>query len=156
DWQNEFNTHFPEDKHPKWPELNSFKGKLAQSPQVLLEALQYLLSILRTLNKLYVYTHLRHDENITNETHKAAHQQITNIINEFQADSSWFEPELLTLSEETLAAYINSPVLADYSFYIEKIVKVRKHTLTPDNEHLLALSSKSLQGYEKIFAAIDD
>lgn len=45
--------------------------------------------------------------------------------------------------------------MTEYRFYIEKIVRVKKHLLSPEEE-LMALSAKALQASHKAFSALND
>jgi oligoendopeptidase F len=138
------------------PELSKYKGRLGESPKTLKKALELLFSTSRKLTHLFTYAHLRHDEDITHDAHKRAFNQITSIFHDFAQETAWFEPELLALSNKTLNALIASPILADYKFHLEKIVRIKKHMLSPENEELLAMAGKALQTPAKAFSAIND
>ncbi len=156
EWEQDFNTHFPDKKPPRWPELQQFQGTLSKGPQVVRECLEFLFNTQRTIEKLYVYAHLRHDEDITNDTYKTAYQKMMAIYHQFAQEASWFEPELLALPESALNELLNSDEIAPYKFHLEKIVRIKDHTLSPENEMLLALSGKALQTAHKAFSAIND
>ena len=65
-------------------------------------------------------------------------------------------PELMTLSDETVNAFLASPELKDYRFHLEKIFRLKKHTLSPEKEELVALAGKAFQTSHKAFSAIND
>lgn len=155
-WQQDFDAVCHDGKHPRWPELTSYQGRLGEKPETLKSALELLLSLDRKLSKLYTYAHLRHDEDITNDAHKSAFKKITSVIHDFHQEASWFEPELLSLSEEKIKSLLNSPVLANYRFYLEKIVRVKPHVLPAEQEKIMALSGQVLQSTHKAFSAIND
>lgn len=156
EWESDFKKHFPDREPPRWPELLQFQGKLEQGPETVKACLESLFNTSRTIEKLYTYAHLRHDENITNDTHKTAYQKMLAIYHQFAQESSWFEPELLALPQETLDSMLSSPELKPYRFHLEKIIRIKDHTLSPENEMLLALSGKALQTAHKAFSAIND
>ena len=60
------------------------------------------------------------------------------------------------LPESLLTEYLASPSLADYRFHLEKMLRMKKHTLSPDNEKLMALAGQALQTSHKAFSAIND
>lgn len=155
-WQKQFDQVARESKHPHWPEIEMFRGSLDKGPEKLRQALELILSLDRTLSKLYTYAHLRHDEDITQDTFKAAFSRISAIIYDFRQEVSWFDPEILALSDETLKNYLSSPVLASYKFHLEKIIRMKPHTLSSDGEELLALAGKALQTSHKTFSALSD
>ncbi len=155
-WQKECLNFIREKDQPRWPEIANYKGRLGESPQTLKAALDLVFSIERKLSLYYTYAHLRHDEDIADEAHKTGYNRILSALHDFNQETAWFEPELLALSDNTIKAYLDSPVLAEYRFHIEKIVRVKKHMLSPQEEELLALSGKALQATQKAFGAIND
>ncbi len=156
EWERAFNNAFGSTSGTRWPALAAYKGRLGESAELLKAALDQLMAIDRQLSKLYTYAHLRHDEDIVNDVFKSAHASITNILHEFSQEAAWFDPELLSLSDQRIAQYLEDPVLADYRFHIEKIVRLKKHTLTPDKEELMALAGPALQSAHKAFSSMND
>lgn len=155
-WQKEFETTANEGATPHWPQLNQFKGKLGQDAQTLKQGLDLCLSLERKLHHLYTYAHLRHDEDITNETYKKAYSRTSAILNDFQQETAWFEPELLAIPDQKMSALLASDTLKPYRFYIEKIIRIKPHMLPPEQEELLALAGRPLQSVHRAFSAIND
>lgn len=155
-WQKDFQSLYPEGKRPRWPEIAAFKGRLAESIGTFKQCLELMMALSRKLSRLYTYAHLRHDEEITDDAHKTSMGRILGCMHDFNEETSWFEPELLGLPEATLQTYLKAPELAEYRFHIEKIARLRPHTLTPEKEELLALAGKALQAPSKTFSAIND
>jgi oligoendopeptidase F len=156
EWENDFSQIMKEKPSPYWPEIASFKGRLAESPDTLKQALDTLNNLSRRLSKLYTYAHLRHDEEITDDAHKIAFNKILSALHEFAQECSWFEPELLAIDQNTLDTMLNAPVLAPYKFHIEKSVRIKKHMLPPKEEELLARAAKAMQSPHKAFSALND
>lgn len=138
-----------------WPQLQSFQGQLSDRKK-LKEAIDLLLSESRELEKLYTYIHLRHDEEITEEKHKAAYQQITNDLYDFQQATAWVAPELLRMAPDEVDPLLSEPELSSYRFYLEKILRLRLHTLSPEQEELLSQAAKAQQAPQKAFGAINN
>lgn len=141
---------------PYWPEIQSFRGALDQGPEKVKGALDLLMKIDRELSKLYTYAHLRHDEDIVAPKFKEIYERIITLAHAFSQETAWFQPELLSLPETILTGYLSSPLLADYHFHLEKMIRMKKHTLSPDNETLLAFAGQALQTSHKAFSAIND
>lgn len=155
-WQTEFKQLCPEGKRPRWPALAKFKGHLAEGAGQVKECLDQMFALSRGLSKLYTYAHLKHDEDIANDQYKVALGQITGYLHDMHEETAWFEPELLSLPDETLKGYLGSPLLSDYRFHLEKIVRMRPYTLSSEKEELLALAGKALQAPHRAFSAIND
>lgn len=141
---------------PHWPSLQAYRGKFHEGPANVRHALEALLAIDRELSKLYTYAHLRHDEDIADNQFKHHYEQILNLAHAFAQETAWLQPELLSLPDSVLEKYLKSPLLTDYQFYLEKLIRMKKHTLSPDNEKLLALAGQALQAPHKAFSAIND
>ncbi|NGX55191.1 MAG: Oligoendopeptidase F, plasmid [Chlamydiae bacterium] len=155
-WENEFSKITIKETTPKWPKLAAFHGRLREGTEVLKEALETFLTLQRELEKLYTYAHLRHDEDITDDEHKAAFQKISSLLYDFQQECAWFDPELLALPDDIIDGYLQSPMLAPYRFHLEKIVRMRPYTLSADKEELLAMAGKPFQAAPKAFSALNN
>lgn len=156
EWEKELNELLTLPTEKRWINILNFQGRLSEGPDTLLSLLETLFSLERKLSNLYTYAHLRHDEDVSNDRHKTGYSKIGILIHDFSQATSWVEPELLSLPEETIQQYLSSDILKEYSFYLEKVVRQKPHTLPPSEEKLLALSGKALQGYNKAFSAIND
>lgn len=139
-----------------WSGLEAFKGTLGQGPEKVKQALVLFFQMSRQLEKLYTYAHLKHDEDITDNSYKQAHNRITTRYHDFSEELSWFQPELLALPESTLNTYLSSPLLAEYRFHLEKIIRIKKHTLSTESEKLMAIAAQAMQAPHKAFSAIND
>lgn len=156
-WDHELHNVLPHSKNlPRWPEFASFQGTLHQGPQQLEKALDVYMDIDRKLSKLMTYAHLKHDEDITQPDFKISYEQILTIMHHFTEESSWLQPEIMSLPEKLVEEYLDSPCLAKYRFFLEKMVRLKKHTLSTELEKLLALSGQPLQTAHKAFSAIND
>lgn len=157
EWEKDYNNVVKgfEDK-PIWTELQQYQGRLGSDSATLKKALDLLMKQARLISKVYTYAHLRHDEDIAHDAHKVAYNKAITAIYSFQEAISWFEPELLALPENTLKQLIDDPAVADYKFHLEKIVRMKPHTLPPEQEQLMALGSRSLQTAHKTFSALND
>lgn len=156
DWKKDFTKWQGEEKSPHWPKFASFRGQLEQGPQEIESLLKYYLELERNLSKLYTYAHLRHDEDVANDAHKQAYVRITALLNDLRQEASWIEPELLQMPESKLKNYLNVPELAPYKIYLEKIIRFKPHTLSADQESLLAAAGLALDTSERAFGAFNN
>jgi oligoendopeptidase F len=156
-WEKAFKSFIPSlQQKPLWPEFAAAQGTLKQGPQKLKEILETIMDIDRELSKLYTYAHLKHDENIDDPDFKKAYEQIMFVAHAFAQEISWFQPEIISLPEDTQAHYLASPVLADLHFHLEKIMRIKKHTLSHESEKLIALAGQALQTSYKAFNSMCD
>lgn len=155
-WQQDLDTWGREEKEPHWPEIIPFRQTWMQKPENLKILLELCIDIDRHLSKLYTYAHLRHDEDVAEEIAKKGHSRIVSLLYAFRQETAWIEPEMLQLPEEELNRIIKSPILSDYAFYLEKIVRLKKHTLPAPEEELLAMSGKALETASQAFGAFNN
>lgn len=155
-WEKAFEKALPLINKPRWPKMAAFKGQLGESPQTLKDALDLQCDLSRELSRLYTYAHLRHDEDITNDINKTAFNKILALYHDFAEEIAWFEPELLALSDIQIKQMLESSILAGYQFHLEKVIRIKKHMLSPEGEELLAMAAKALQAPHKAFSAIND
>jgi len=156
-WEEALKCFVPDPQQiPHWPALQVYQGTFEQEPGKLKEALEVMMMIDRELSKLYTYAHLRHDENISDPEFKKSYEQILALTHAFAQETAWFQPELLALPERLLNQYLASPILANYRFYLEKMIRMKKHTRSSEEEKLLALAGQALQTSYKAFSAIND
>lgn len=156
-WQKELHRLVPDlVTKPHWPTLQKYMGKLGDGPAVLKEAIVCFLELDRSLTKLYTYAHLRHDENIADAAQKKNYEIISTLMHAFAEESAWFQPELLALPDHLMADYLASPLLKEYRFMLEKWLRMKKHTLSSEQEKLLAGAGQALSAAHKTFSAISD
>jgi oligoendopeptidase F len=156
DWKKEFTKAQGSAEAPHWPKLAPFKGRLKEGPAVVLQLLEAVLDLERHLSKLYTYAHLRHDEDVGNDTYKEAYLRITGLLHDFRQEICWIEPELLSLSTGELKKLLDAPELQSYKFYLEKIIRFKPHTLDAQQEELMASASLALDATERAFGAFNN
>ncbi|MDF2577167.1 MAG: yjbG [Chlamydiales bacterium] len=139
-----------------WPQLEALRHTFAKKGENVKLALDLYFSLDRIISKLYTYAHLRHDEDITHDLHKQKFQKISSLYHLFAQESSWIQPELLTLSKQTLEDYIKDPLLKEYKFYLEKVCHLKEHSLSAEKEELVALAAQPLDAIRKSFSALNN
>jgi oligoendopeptidase F len=152
-WAQELTTIQGQKGSPRWPELKMFQGKLSD-PKAVAAYMEKYLKLDRMLNKLYTYAHLRMDEDLGNDEFKKNYGLIISLAHDFQLETSWVEPELLSLSDREIQRLMQEPSLAPYRFALERIVRMKPHTLSSEKEELIALSGKALDATGKAFSAL--
>ncbi|MCE2983064.1 MAG: oligoendopeptidase F family protein, partial [Parachlamydia sp.] len=156
-WEEAFNNFSSQaSNEPVWGTVLAYQGTFSHGAERVKQALDLVMILDRELSKLYTYAHLRHDEDIADPLFKKYYEQITTLAHSFSQAISWMQPELLELNENILSEYLDSPPLLPYRFYIEKMVRIKKHTLSNENEKLMAQAGQALQTSYKAFNAMTD
>ncbi|MCP5506286.1 MAG: oligoendopeptidase F [Chlamydiales bacterium] len=157
DWKKEF-TELTKDRNDKgcFPHLGSYQGKIGEGAEHLESLLNDTLDIERRLYKLFTYAHLRHDEDVANETYKEAYDRISLLYYDYMNETSWVQPEILQLPEDCLEKYLKDAKLSDHHIYLKKLAVLKPHTLSADKEHLMSLAGKALETSQKAFGLFNN
>ena len=118
--------------------LTEYSGRLGESAEVLLEFFTKRDELSIILEKLYVYAHMKSHEDTAESKYQGPANRISTLGMEFGAALSFVTPELLSLPEGALEAYIASPVLKDYAFGLKEVLRQRAHVLSKDAEEIVA------------------
>ncbi|HCQ89070.1 MAG TPA: oligoendopeptidase F, partial [Clostridium sp.] len=133
------------------PKLLDYKGKL-KDPNMLLGYLESYVKVSNLVEDLYVYAHLRSDENTANTKYQVLLDRIRAYLTEVNSITSFFVPEILTLSEEDINKAIDElEPLRLYEKYLKDILEQKPHILSEEGEKLLASAENSLSAPGNIF-----
>lgn len=141
----------------KLEEVSGFEGKLAEGAKVFQQAFETLLDVSRQIGSIYVYAHLKSDQDTGNGTYQALNDRARLLATKAGEATSWFEPEVLSLPEETLAGYFKeNPELDQYKHAINQMTANREHVLSAEMEALLAGASDVLSSSSQIFNVLNN
>lgn len=139
------------------PKLTEFKGKLGDSANNLLEALQYEDEISMRLGKLYTYAHMRYDQDTTNSVYQALNDRATNLYSQVSSSTAYIVPEILSISEDTLQTFLKeNRDLSVYEHALEEITRQRPHVLSEAEEALLAEASEVMSASSNTFGMLNN
>lgn len=117
--------------------LESMKGTL-NSPQAVFLLFEARSDLYRLMEKLYVYAHLREDENTTDTENQARMARIRRKYVEVSGRLAWIDPELLAHSEAELRAWATDEVLEQDQYLMQQLLRQKAHTLSNEEETLLS------------------
>lgn len=119
--------------------LDQFKGKLGENSANLFECLQYQNEIGARLGKVYVYAHLKSDQDTTNSFYQGLNDRAATLASLFGQASSFIVPELLSIPEEKINQFIEeNDDLKTYKHALDETNRQRPHVLTESEEAILA------------------
>ena len=133
-----------------------FRGRFVEGPAIIREALDAFYGLQETLGKLIIYALLRRDEDLTNTVSLTRADKAMQINVMTSEHLSFVTPELVSLSEEAMAAAIASEELEPYRFQLEDIERGRAHVRSEEVETVLAQLSEVLGGASQAMNALDD
>lgn len=134
-----------------------FSGRLGESPQVLLEALQKKDHIWLILEKLYTYARMKKDEDNRVNKYQAMSDKAGTLIAKTSSYLSFFIPELLEIPEEKLKGFLAAEEgLRLYEHGIHDILREKAHVLSKTEENLLAQMSEITGATNDVFTMINN
>lgn len=137
--------------------IANYQNKLANSAQDLYEVIKASEEMDLKLETLYIYAHLKNDQDTTNATYKEMYAKTYNLYVQFSTQWSFLTPELMDLEDEVVEKYLNElPELDVYKFDLEKIRKVKPYTLDKESEKLIAMAGSALSASQATFSALNN
>jgi oligoendopeptidase F len=138
------------------PELTKFQGTLKSSGSHLLEFIKKMQAIEETIGRLFLYAHMRNDEDKSIPQFQEMYDRTRSLLVEFSQSIAFFQPEILELSNEQLEHFLKKEKgLELYRHFLDNIYRTKKHTLNASEERLLALSGEVMSAPAEIFATWD-
>lgn len=134
-----------------------YSGHLAESADMLFSAYKERDAIWRKLEKIYVYSRMRRDENNADSTYQAMNDKCGAVIAAVSASTAFFTPELLAAPDEVILGYIDEKdQLKEYEFAIKDTLRQKAHILTEAEENLLAQMSEVTKSTNDIFTMLNN
>lgn len=134
-----------------------YKGTLGNGATAFLEALEFVLTMYRKVELIYVYSHLKNDQDTTNTTYQALYARAGSLLSKVSEAIAWYEPEVLQLSDEQIWQYFEEePKLEVYRHYVKQMVDNRSHILSADQEALLAGAGEIFGASSGTFAVLNN
>jgi oligoendopeptidase F len=139
------------------PKLGQYKGTLASSAQRLADALDSVNALSKEFSRVYIYASMKSDEDTRDSKYQAMQQEMQQLAAQFGAETSYVEPEILKTDRATIDTLIASePRLKVYTFYLQDILRRREHTLSDNEERLLAASSLATSAPSNIYGILSN
>ncbi len=121
------------------PKFQKFQGKLGSSAKTLQECLDFMTNVVKRYYQLSVYTNLLADQDTRQSEPMAMRQQIEQVGNRLKAAMAFIEPEILSIPSEVMQKFFKeNKALAVYKHYIDNIQRMKPHTLSPEEEKIIA------------------
>ncbi|AJS59449.1 oligoendopeptidase F [Paenibacillus sp. IHBB 10380] len=139
----------------KTKKTNDFQGTL-DSVQAVKACFELEDELSYHVERLFVYAHMHHDEDTTNPTYQALTQKAKKLSVEVSEALSFITPEVLSLPDDKLDAFIADPALTDYKFTLQEMKREKAHILTKAEEALLAQVGNLSQAPQTIFGMLNN
>lgn len=139
------------------PGFARYQGRLGEGADVLLEMQRAYDELNMLAEKVYVYANQRLHENTDNGTYQNLASLSQGLLVELSQACAWVEPELLTLPDGTIEAYLRENTeLSVYRQYFENIIRQKEHVLPKEQEALLASLGGVAESPKDIFSMFNN
>jgi oligoendopeptidase F len=134
-----------------------FSGKLPGEPSILPAVLQEYSLIMKKTEKLFVYAHLKRDEDNSDQASQALMDRARTLLVEAESICSFLIPDILKIDAGELKRLLaGDKRLSDYTHYLRDVIRRKKHTLSAENERILAMAGDMAASSQLIFGMIDN
>lgn len=137
--------------------IASYQGKLTESAATLLAYFQDTDEANYHLERIYVYANERYHQDTAVSQYQGYASRADSLMVMAESSSAFAEPEILEVSEETIDAfYKEQPELLKYQRAIDEILRKKAHTLSKEEEKILADAGEIAVGPENIFSMFNN
>lgn len=132
-WELDFKAVKADAEHFK-----TFKGKMTQSPETLIESIKLREKISRLMENIVTYARQKQDENTKNATYQGLVARAETLMAEVSEMMSFAIPELLGQDYALIKSHLVHPELKIYEKFFEDLFRGKPHILSEEIESLLA------------------
>ena len=132
-------------------------GHLLNSADSLLTTTEVQLDLMRRIEKLYSYAHMKNDQDTRVAKYQEYQAKGMTLYSDFGQSFAFYEPEFMAITEEQYQAFLaEQPALQQYQHYFDKLLKKKAHILTQREEELLAGAGEIFGAAGETFAILDN
>ncbi|MDE6411828.1 MAG: oligoendopeptidase F [Clostridia bacterium] len=108
------------------------------------------------LMRVYLYAHMKHDEDVSNTKYSSALQKVAQLFTRFSSETAFAIPEISSLKKEYLIAFSKDKSLSDYDYFFQRLIEKKKHILSEKEERILAEVQEPLSTPYEVFEMLDN
>lgn len=138
-------------------QIADYAGKLGDSADTLLHFLKERDTLLQLMSRVYVYANQSYHQDTADAHYQAYAAKAESVRVEVSGSLSFADPEILAIPEERIAKfYEEEPELEKYRRAIDVIMRGRAHTLSAEEESILAAAGELAASPENIFSMFNN
>lgn len=135
----------------------SLEGHLLDSAESLLDITERYLELSRRLEKLYVYAHMKNDQDTRVAKYQEYYAKAMALYSQLDQVFSFYEPEFMAITEEQYQIFLaEEPKLQPYKHFFDKLLQNKDHVLSQREEELLAGAGEIFGAASETFAILDN
>ena len=143
------------DVNTKLDKFVEFKGVL-NSHEQLIECLNMKDEVNKRLGLLYLYIHIRADEDLRLGENQALLAEVIKLEAKYNSATSFISVELLEIGSESLESLANEEGLQIYKHFFDNILRNKEHTLEAKEENIIAKLSELDYSSSNIFNILNN
>ena len=138
-------------------QVASLEGHLLDSAESLLDITERYLELSRRLEKLYVYAHMKNDQDTRVAKYQEYYAKAMALYSQLDQVFSFYEPEFMAITEEQYQNFLaEEPKLQPYKHFFDKLLQNKDHVLSQREEELLAGAGEIFGAASETFAILDN
>jgi oligoendopeptidase F len=138
-------------------EMARYKGRLHESPLVLLNAFKQAEEVLKPAQRLTMYTNMAYNVNTHDQQAAKAVSRAGSLFGMAMASTSFMRPELLAIGRETLDSWMqDTPELQIYAHFVDDLFRQHQHTRSSEVEELLSMLSDPFRNTYTTYQSLTD
>ncbi len=143
--------------HRQIEEISSFKGKLTEKKETLLQFLNEYAKLMERHEKIHVYANQRLHENTKNSRYQKLAGEAQVLQNQVISATAFVVPEILSMDETILGQWMEqSKELQFYKRFLDEILREKPHTLSIPEEEMLARAGEMGNAPYQIYAMFNN
>ena len=136
--------------------LETYRGRMASSDDVLFEALCTLEKVALELEKVCTYASLSYECNAIDGAAQRMAGLASSLEARFQETTSYMDPELMSIDPKMRMSWMDQDRFSRFRNYIDRLMRMKEHTLSAAEERILALDSEAADACSSAFHDLND
>ncbi|MGB1926583.1 MAG: oligoendopeptidase F [Rubripirellula sp.] len=138
------------------PNFESYRGKLGESVETLVNALTFDSEFDRIAERVGTYAFLKTTEDQGNSDYQAMKARFQNLAVRAGQASSYMRPEIMAIPENAINEMLENEELERFRLQLQRLLRYRKHTLSDQEERLLAMQGEMASAAGNAFRQLND
>lgn len=129
------------------PAMQTYQGRLGESPEVLLEAFGMMEKFYERAGKMLVYATLTAATNTADPSGAQMESMAYVVFGQLAAAVAFIDPELIQIGQEKIARWSDeTPALKPYAHYFDNLFRKQEHVRSQEVEEVLGMLTPAFSG----------
>ena len=137
----------------KIDEVAALNNKVAENPK---KAIRTYFNLQKEILPIYEYAFLRKETDNADPVAQGLKDRAIRLYVQTMTAGAFIEPELLSMDEAELKALAGDPEMADYDAFLRTLILNKPHTLSKEQERLVAMMGELAQAPDDIFTSLTE